>query len=79
MTYIVEMSQEMADNLALINERYYFDLFEPIREDEEQEFDFRNALSEFAKNYSQAVVNDNYVLNDEERESAYNHNADRCN
>jgi len=40
----ISLNQKEADALATIAHRYYFDLFKPIRQTEEEEFAFRDAI-----------------------------------
>ena len=45
----INLNQKEADALVVIANRYYFDLFEQIRETKEEEFLFRDVLLTVAK------------------------------
>ena len=45
----IEITEQTAIAIIKINERYYFDLFSSIRVSEEEEYQFREALQEIAK------------------------------
>ena len=45
----IEITEQTAEAILKINDRYYFDLFKPIRANEEEEYQFREALKEIVK------------------------------
>jgi hypothetical protein len=45
----VEISKEVAEAIIKISDRYYFDLFKQIRVSEDEEYQFRDAIIELAK------------------------------
>lgn len=45
----ITISKETAEALLKIDERYYFDLFKEIRTSEDEEYQFRDAIAELAK------------------------------
>ena len=45
----IDISNEAADAILKINERYVFDLFKEIRVSEEEEYRFRDAMAEIAE------------------------------
>ena len=45
----IDISNEAADAILKINERYCFDLFKDIRVSEEEEYRFRDAMAEVAR------------------------------
>lgn len=51
----VVLSKEEYQTLLKINERYYFDLFKEIRENEEEEFQMRDSLYAIAKTLKESL------------------------
>jgi len=45
----ISIGKETAGAITKIDERYYFDLFKEIRINEEEEYQFRDAIAEVAK------------------------------
>ena len=45
----ISISKEAAEAIQMINDRYYFDLFKEIRTSEDEEYQFRDAIIEIAK------------------------------
>jgi len=45
----IEISEQTAKAIKKLHDRYFFDLFKPIRTDKEEEYQFRNAIAEIAK------------------------------
>ena len=45
----IEITPETAKAILLIEDRYYFDLFESIRQQVSEEYDMRNAIIEIAE------------------------------
>ena len=46
---IISIGKETAGAILKIDERYYFDLFKEIRTSEDEEYQFRDAIKEIAK------------------------------
>lgn len=75
MIYHIALNEEVAD---VLNELDVEKLAEVLQDDEK----FRSlkyALSIFQDAYSEAIDNADYILTLEEEESAYLHEADKCN
>ena len=49
----VEIDILTANAIQVLNDRYYFDLFKEIRENEEQEYYFRDAISNIVKSMNE--------------------------
>ena len=45
----IEITKRTADAILKINDRYYFDLFKSIRVSEDEEYQFREAVQQIAK------------------------------
>ena len=52
----IEITPETAKAILLIEDRYYFDLFKNIREYQEQEYQFRDAIITIASEIKQQEV-----------------------
>ena len=49
----IEITEETAKAILMIEDRYYFDLFKNIREYQEQEYQFRDAIITIASEIKQ--------------------------
>jgi len=45
----IEISEQTAQAIQKLNNRYFFDLFKPIRTSEDEEYQFRDAIAAIAK------------------------------
>ena len=52
----IEITEETAKAILMIEDRYYFDLFKNIREYQEQEYQFRDAIITIASEIKQQEV-----------------------
>jgi len=48
----IEITEQTAEALKKLNNRYFFDLFKPIRTSEEEEYQFRDAIEAIVKEVS---------------------------
>jgi len=45
----IEITEQTANAIEKLHDRYFFDLFRPIRTSEDEEYQFRDAIAEIAK------------------------------
>jgi hypothetical protein len=45
----INITQQTAEALIKLDKRYFFDLFKPIRENEDEEYKYRDAINEVAQ------------------------------
>ena len=45
----IEITDQTAEALKKLNNRYFFDLFKPVRTSEEEEYQFRDAIEAIVK------------------------------
>ncbi|QOP42978.1 hypothetical protein FJR45_03025 [Sulfurimonas sediminis] len=45
----IDITQQTAEALIELDNRYFFDLFKPIRENEDEEYKYRDAIYEVAQ------------------------------
>lgn len=75
MIYHITLNEEVAD---VLNELDVEKLAEVLQDDEKLR-SLKYALSIFRNAYGEAMDNEDYILILEEEESAYLHEADKCN
>jgi len=50
----IEITEQTANAIEKLHDRYFFDLFRPIRISEDEEYQFREAISEIVKELTKA-------------------------
>lgn len=75
MIYHIALPEEVADTLNELDVAKLAD----VLQDDEKLNNLKYALSVFRNAYGEAMDNEDFILTSEEEESAYLHEADKCN